>query len=149
MLFHNIVLAWIFIHLPLSRGQRSLLCVATVALLWPSKFVWKLSSVVKRVNRMWHSCLLLKMYVDQIFMKCGPEINKDSCMHAHTHVHAACIKLWAGTEDGTVAPTNTPGLEEGGSSRGLSLYKHKSAAILKLNTVTQLSVSYSRWSSQW
>lgn len=68
-----------------SCQEDSLLCVATVALCCASKFVWK--RLFEMVSRMWHFCLLLKMYVDKKFMECNSEIDKDTCMHIYTLLH--------------------------------------------------------------
>lgn len=77
MLFHDFVLARAFTHPRSSRGQLRHLCVASSRLV-P---VWANAFILGGDGR----CLLLKMYVDKIFMKCQQqEISKHTSSHLHT-----------------------------------------------------------------
>lgn len=75
MPFHDFVLPRVFFHPRTSGGQRRPLRAAAV------------SSLEEWVSGTGHFRLLLKMHVDEIFMKCQQEISK----HASTHLHVRTL----------------------------------------------------------
>lgn len=112
MPFHDFVLPRVFIHLHTSGGRRRRLPVAAV------------SSVEESGCGTGHFCLLLKMHVDEIFMKCQQEISKHTSMHLHVR---------------TLLAQKMTGMHP--RTRGWGgCKKHSSAAIFRLR------VSYARCS---